>query len=85
MARAPPRDHRRTAVQSTVRAHAKKRWWLVWPPSALPGGRPFGAVALTALLYWIPALLIGGTLLFLRWRGWFTERHAEAGPASRTG
>ncbi|MFF0341417.1 lysylphosphatidylglycerol synthase domain-containing protein [Kribbella sp. NPDC004875] len=41
----------------------------------------FGAVALTALLYWIPALLIGGTLLFLRWRGWFTERRAEAEPA----
>lgn len=33
----------------------------------------FGAVALTALLYWIPALLVGGTFLFLRWRGWFTE------------
>ncbi|MER7251379.1 lysylphosphatidylglycerol synthase domain-containing protein [Kribbella sp. NPDC000426] len=38
----------------------------------------FGAVALTALLYWIPALLIGGTFLFLRWRGWFTERRPEA-------
>jgi hypothetical protein len=40
----------------------------------------FGAVALTALLYWIPALLIGGSLLFLRWRGWLTEprQHAEA-------
>lgn len=37
----------------------------------------FGAVALTALLYWIPALLIGGTFLFLRWRGWFTERQPE--------
>ncbi|TCC30781.1 lysylphosphatidylglycerol synthase domain-containing protein [Kribbella speibonae] len=36
----------------------------------------FGAVALTALLYWIPALLIGGTFLFLRWRGWFTESRA---------
>ncbi len=33
----------------------------------------FGAVALTALLYWIPALLVGGCCLFLRWRGWFTE------------
>ncbi|MEU4605561.1 lysylphosphatidylglycerol synthase domain-containing protein [Kribbella sp. NPDC023972] len=33
----------------------------------------FGAVALTALLYWIPALLIGGGCLFLRWRGWFSE------------
>lgn len=33
----------------------------------------FGAVALTALLYWIPALLLGGSFLFLRWRGWFTE------------
>jgi hypothetical protein len=33
----------------------------------------FGAVALTALLYWIPALLVGGSCLFLRWRGWFTE------------
>ena len=33
----------------------------------------FGAVALTALLYWIPALLVGGGCLFLRWRGWFTE------------
>jgi glycosyltransferase 2 family protein len=33
----------------------------------------FGAVALTALLYWIPALLLGGSCLFLRWRGWFTE------------
>jgi hypothetical protein len=33
----------------------------------------FGAVALTALLYWIPALLLGGGALFLRWRGWFTE------------
>jgi hypothetical protein len=39
----------------------------------------FGAVALTALLYWVPALLLGGTLLFLRWRGWFTE----PGPAAR--
>jgi hypothetical protein len=38
----------------------------------------FGAVALTSLLYWIPALLIGGSLLFLRWRGWFTERQAES-------
>jgi hypothetical protein len=37
----------------------------------------FGAVALTALLYWIPALLIGGTFLLLRWRGWFTERPPE--------
>lgn len=37
----------------------------------------FGAVALTALLYWIPALLIGGSLLFLRWRGWFTEQRPE--------
>ncbi|MET9273595.1 lysylphosphatidylglycerol synthase domain-containing protein [Kribbella sp. NPDC003557] len=37
----------------------------------------FGAVALTTLLYWIPALLIGGSLMFLRWRGWFTERHHE--------
>jgi len=35
-----------------------------------------GAVALTALLYWIPALLIGGTCMFLRWRGWFTEPRA---------
>jgi hypothetical protein len=33
----------------------------------------FGAVALTALLYWIPALLVGGSCLFLRWRGWLTE------------
>ncbi|TCN33389.1 lysylphosphatidylglycerol synthase-like protein [Kribbella orskensis] len=33
----------------------------------------FGAVALTALLYWIPALLLGGGALLLRWRGWFTE------------
>jgi hypothetical protein len=33
----------------------------------------FGAVALTALLYWIPALLLGGGCLFLRWRGWFSE------------
>jgi uncharacterized membrane protein YkvA (DUF1232 family) len=33
----------------------------------------FGAVALTTLLYWIPALLVGGSCLFLRWRGWFTE------------
>lgn len=33
----------------------------------------FGAVALTALLYWVPALLIGGTLLFLRWRGWLPD------------
>jgi hypothetical protein len=33
----------------------------------------FGAVALTALLYWVPALLFGGSLLLLRWRGWFTE------------
>jgi hypothetical protein len=33
----------------------------------------FGAVALTALLYWIPALLLGGSFLVLRWRGWFTE------------
>lgn len=33
----------------------------------------FGAVALTALLYWIPALLLGGGFMFLRWRGWFTE------------
>ncbi|TCC08495.1 lysylphosphatidylglycerol synthase domain-containing protein [Kribbella soli] len=33
----------------------------------------FGAVALTALLYWVPALLLGGSCLFLRWRGWFTE------------
>jgi hypothetical protein len=37
----------------------------------------FGAVALTTLLYWVPALLIGGSLLFLRWRGWFTERRPE--------
>jgi glycosyltransferase 2 family protein len=37
----------------------------------------FGAVALTALLYWIPALLIGGVCLVLRWRGWFTEPHAS--------
>lgn len=36
----------------------------------------FGAVALTALLYWIPALLVGGTCWFLRWRGWFTEPRA---------
>jgi hypothetical protein len=35
-----------------------------------------GAVALTALLYWVPALLIGGTCMFLRWRGWFTEPRA---------
>lgn len=40
-----------------------------------------GAVALTALLYWVPALLIGGSALFLRWRGWFTERHPEVEPA----
>ncbi|TCN31163.1 lysylphosphatidylglycerol synthase-like protein [Kribbella orskensis] len=33
----------------------------------------FGAVALTALLYWIPALLLGGSCMFLRWRGWFSE------------
>jgi lysylphosphatidylglycerol synthase-like protein len=33
----------------------------------------FGAVALTALLYWVPALLLGGSCLFLRWRGWLTE------------
>jgi len=33
----------------------------------------FGAVALTALLYWVPALLVGGSCLLLRWRGWFTE------------
>jgi hypothetical protein len=38
----------------------------------------FGAVALTALLYWIPALLVGGSCLFLRWRGWFSEPHAVA-------
>jgi hypothetical protein len=37
----------------------------------------FGAVALTALLYWVPALLLGGSFLFLRWRGWFTEPHPE--------
>jgi hypothetical protein len=37
----------------------------------------FGAVALTALLYWIPALLIGGGCLVLRWRGWFTEPQAR--------
>ncbi len=37
----------------------------------------FGAVALTALLYWIPALLIGGVCLVLRWRGWFTEPQAS--------
>jgi hypothetical protein len=35
----------------------------------------FGAVALTALLYWIPALLLGGGCMLLRWRGWFTEPH----------
>ena len=34
----------------------------------------FGAVALTALLTWVPALLFGGTFLLLRWRG----RHAAA-------
>lgn len=33
----------------------------------------FGAVALTALLYWIPALLLGGTCLFLHWRGRLNE------------
>ncbi|MFI7065247.1 lysylphosphatidylglycerol synthase domain-containing protein [Kribbella sp. NPDC050124] len=33
----------------------------------------FGAVALTALLYWIPALIFGGSCLILRWRGWFSE------------
>ncbi|MFG1625346.1 hypothetical protein [Kribbella sp. NPDC049227] len=38
----------------------------------------FGAVALTALLYWVPALLLGGTFLFLRWRGWFTEPEPTA-------
>ncbi|GAA1599620.1 MULTISPECIES: lysylphosphatidylglycerol synthase domain-containing protein [Kribbella] len=40
-----------------------------------------GAVALTALLYWVPALLIGGSAWFVRWRGWFTERHPEPDPA----
>ncbi|MFG1913131.1 hypothetical protein [Kribbella sp. NPDC048928] len=40
-----------------------------------------GAVALTALLYWIPAILIGGSALLLRWRGWFTERHPAVEPA----
>jgi hypothetical protein len=33
----------------------------------------FGAVALTALLYWVAALLFGGGCFFLRWRGWFKE------------
>ncbi|NEA35808.1 lysylphosphatidylglycerol synthase domain-containing protein [Streptomyces sp. SID13031] len=44
----------------------------------VPWTAAFGAVALTALLYWIPALLLGGTLLLLRWRGWLT------GPAAAT-
>jgi hypothetical protein len=39
----------------------------------VPWTAAFGAVALTALLYWIPALLLGGGFLFLRWRGWFSE------------
>jgi len=38
----------------------------------------FGAVALAALLTWIPALLLGGGGLLLRWRGWFSEPHAAA-------
>jgi hypothetical protein len=38
----------------------------------------FGAVALTALLIWVPALLIGGSSLFLRWR----DRPGLAGTAA---
>ena len=38
----------------------------------------FGAVALTALLYWVPALLIGGGCFLFRWRGWFTEPRPAA-------
>jgi hypothetical protein len=30
-----------------------------------------GAVALTALLIWVPALLVGGSSLLAHWRGWF--------------
>jgi glycosyltransferase 2 family protein len=37
-----------------------------------------GAVALTALLAWVPALLAGGGSLLARWRGWF------AGPQAGT-
>ncbi|WP_157979571.1 lysylphosphatidylglycerol synthase domain-containing protein [Kribbella monticola] len=37
----------------------------------------FGAVALTALLYWVPAVLFGGSCFLLRWRGWFTEPSAS--------
>jgi hypothetical protein len=33
----------------------------------------FGAVALTALLYWVAALLFGGGCFLLRWRGWFKD------------
>ncbi|GAA3592139.1 lysylphosphatidylglycerol synthase domain-containing protein [Kribbella ginsengisoli] len=35
----------------------------------VPWSAAFGAVALTALLYWVPALLLGGGSHFLRWRG----------------
>ncbi|TDU83730.1 lysylphosphatidylglycerol synthase-like protein [Kribbella voronezhensis] len=45
----------------------------------------FGAVALTALLYWVPALLFGGGCFFLRWRGWFTEPRPATPCARSTG
>lgn len=38
----------------------------------------FGAVALTALLYWVPALLVGGGCFLVRWLGWFTPKPAAA-------
>lgn len=49
----------------------------------VPWTAAFGAVALTAILYWIPAVLIGGTFLFLRWRGWFTDPVLTTRPAEQ--
>ncbi|QNE16857.1 hypothetical protein F1D05_01775 [Kribbella qitaiheensis] len=45
----------------------------------------FGAVALTALLYWVAALLFGGGCFFLRWRGWFSDPRPAAICSGGTG
>ncbi|HEU4948258.1 MAG TPA: lysylphosphatidylglycerol synthase transmembrane domain-containing protein [Kribbella sp.] len=41
-----------------------------------------GAVALTALLAWVPALLVGGASLLVRWRGRFAARLVPDGSAT---
>ena len=67
-----PDKHLYTPLTKFVAARRERR--TAFPESR--HGEALGAVALTALLYWIPALLIGGTCMFLRWRGWFTEPRA---------